>query len=131
MLAFEGNTGPYLLYALTRIRSILRKAAGTPDDQARHHATLLISEPAEKTLALALLRYPATVHAVAQNLEPHRMCQYLYDLAGAYSAFYQNCPVLAAEDAGVRRSRLRLCDLTGRVLADGLATLGIPTVEKM
>lgn len=144
MLAFEGDTGPYLLYALVRIKSIFRKAmergvdvslfALSNEPGARATGSprppFAVVEPAEKTLALALLRYPATVRSAAEHLEPHRLCGYLHDLAGAFSGFFQNCPVLPAEGA-VRDARLRLCALTARVLDDGLTTLGIPTVERM
>ena len=130
LVAFEGNTGPYLLYALVRIRSLFAKAAadGVAFDPA---APLLINEPEEKALALELLRYPKSVAAAADALEPHRLCAYLYDLCTAYSSFYDKCPVLRADDDATRASRMRLCDLAGRVLADGLDTLGIPTVERM
>jgi arginyl-tRNA synthetase len=131
MLTFEGNTGPYLLYALVRTRSVFRKAAdeGVPLDHA--DAPIVIAEPAEKTLALELLRYPSAVEGVAATLEPMRLCAYLYSLAGAYSTFYDACHVLKADTPEIRRSRLRLCDLTSRVLADGLEVLGLPTVERM
>ncbi|MFG0285771.1 MAG: arginine--tRNA ligase [Phycisphaerales bacterium JB039] len=131
MLTFEGNTGPYLLYALVRIRSIFREAKqrGIPEDWA--DAQIHIEHPAEKDLALTLLRYPSVVRAVGDTLEPHRMCAYLYDLAQAYSGFYDKHKVLTAETDQARRSRMRLCALTGRVLADGLTTLGIPTLERM
>ncbi len=129
-LAFEGNTGPYLLYALARIKSMFRKAAerGVGDGwksappSTRHHA--------EKQLALALLRYGATVRSVADSLEPHRLCQYLFEVAGLFSTFYDQCPTLSEEGA-VRDGRLRLCALTARVLEDGLGVLGLPTVERM
>src|SRR5262245_15187985 len=131
MLAFEGNTGPYLLYALVRIRSIFRKGAERGVGDAWRSAPFVASEPAEKALALALLRYPGAVKSVADSLEPHRLCQYLYDLAGAFSVFFDQCPVLAAATPALRDSRLRLCDLTARVLEDGLGVLGIPTLERM
>ncbi|MBC7835725.1 MAG: arginine--tRNA ligase [Phycisphaerales bacterium] len=135
MLAFEGNTGPYLLYALARTRSILRKAAeqpgGPPAPTQGAGAPLRLTEKHEKELALALLRYPGALRSVAQSLEPHRLCQYLYDLAGAFSAFYTNCPVLTAQGDATRASRLRLCALTERLLADGLNLLGIETVDRM
>lgn len=129
-LAFEGNTGPYLLYALARIKSIFRKAAEREigdgwkavPPRAVHHA--------EKQLALALLRYPAAIKGVADALEPHRLCQYLFDLAGAFSTFYDQCPTLSEEGA-IRDGRLRLCALTARVLEDGLGVLGLPTLERM
>lgn len=131
MLAFEGNTGPYLLYALVRIRSIFRRAQerGVALDHAG--APIAVAEPAEKALALELLRYPSAVRGVAVALEPYRLCGYLYALAGAFSSFFDACPVLAAEEPGTRRSRLRLCELTARVLEDGLGALGLPTVERM
>ncbi len=129
MLSFEGNTGPYLLYALVRIRSIFRKAAerGIAVDSK---APILPTEPAERALALVLLRYPETVLAAAEALEPHRLCSLLFETATAFSSFFDACPVLASEGA-VRAGRLRLCDITARVLADGLGTLGIPTLERM
>ena len=90
-----------------------------------------IAEPAEKRLAQMLLRYPAVVADVARTLEPHRLCTYLHDLANAYSAFYETCPVLKAEGGTTRRSRLHLCRLVRRVLADGLDLLGIDAPRSM
>ncbi len=129
MLAAEGNTGPYLLYALVRIKSIFRKAGDALPGFA--DAAVMLNTPEEKTLALALLRFPSAARSVADALEPHRMCQYLYDLAGAFSAFFTACPVLKAETPQLLASRLRLCDLTRRVLEEGFQMLGIPTVERM
>jgi arginyl-tRNA synthetase len=133
MLAFEGNTGPYLLYALVRVRSIFRKAQerGLLGSGPLSEAPLDIAEPAERGLALALLRYPGALQGAGASLAPHHLCGYLFDLASAFALFFDQCPVLAAPDERSRASRLRLCDLTGRVLADGLTTLGIPTLERM
>lgn len=132
MLAFEGNTGPYLLYALARLRSIVRKAAERGIDvAAESRAPLRIVEPAERALALVLLRYPQAVLDVASTLEPHRLCQYVYELAGAFAVFFDQCHVITAPDTATRAARLSLCRLTERVLADGLSTLGIPLVERM
>jgi arginyl-tRNA synthetase len=131
MLAFEGNTGPYLLYALVRLKNIQRKAAQSTAGGGAGGAPVIIDSPDEKNLALALLRYPASVLVVANSLEPHRLCQYLYDLAGAFSTFYNSCHVLDAETPELRASRLRLCALTERVLADGLSLLGIRPLERM
>jgi arginyl-tRNA synthetase len=78
-----------------------------------------------------MLRYPGALASAGDAAEPHRVCQFLYDLAGAYSAFYTNCPVLTAPDPATRKSRLRLCGLASRLLADGLDTLGLPRVERM
>lgn len=132
MLAFEGNTGPYLLYALVRIRSIFRKAMERGITEGEWTtAPIRPTEPAEKALALTLLRYPSVVETVADRLEPHRLCGYVYELAGAFSTFFDQCPVLTAPDEGVRASRLRLCRVVSRVLGDGLGILGIPTVDRM
>jgi arginyl-tRNA synthetase len=133
MLAFEGNTGPYLLYALVRIRSIFRKAAerGAATMDSAREAPILIGGREEKDLALALLRYPGAVRSVAESLEPHRLCQYLFDLAQTFSVFVTNCHVLNAESDPLRNSRLRLCDITQRVMADGLSMLGIRPPDRM
>ncbi|MEM1330569.1 MAG: arginine--tRNA ligase [Planctomycetota bacterium] len=130
MLAFEGDTGPYLLYAVVRVRSIFRKAqdAGIAFDP---DAELLIEHPAEKLLAMKLLAYPGTVQRVAASLEPHRLCSYLFELAGLFSSFFDACPVLRAETDVTRDSRLRLSELTARVMTDGLETLGIPVLDRM
>lgn len=132
MLAFEGDTGPYLLYAVVRTRSILRKAgeAGI-DPGAVAAAPLLLEEPAERTLALGLLRYPGALRAAGENHEPNRLCAYVYSLAGAYSSFFDQCHVLNADTEAKKMSRLRLCSLTARVLEDALTTLGIPFVDRM
>ena len=129
MISFEGNTGPYLQYAHARICSIFTKAdipfAGAAD------AAFVIAEPAEKQLSLKLLRYADVAADAARSLEPHRLCTYLYELADAYSSFYQQCPVLKADGEELKRSRLRLCDLTRRTLADGLSLLGIEAPQRM
>ncbi|MEZ6164801.1 MAG: arginine--tRNA ligase [Phycisphaerales bacterium] len=132
MLAFEGDTGPYLLYALVRIKSIFRKADEAGIDTASiDNAPFDLRDPAEKALALKLLRYPATVEGAGVNHEPNRLCAYAYELASGFSSFFDQCPVLKNDDEALRQSRLRLCALTGRVLEDALHTLGIPTVDRM
>ncbi len=128
MVAFEGDTGPYLQYAHARICSIFTRAGVDEASLAGH--PIVIGEAAEKQLALLLLRYPSVVAGVAESLEPHRLCGYLFELAGAFSSFYQQCPVLKAEEP-VRSSRLRLCSLVRRVLADGLELLGIERPARM
>ena len=128
MLALQGNTAPYLQYACARIASIRRKA---PADAAPADAPLLLAAPAEAALAKHLLNFGLTLEAVAEEYRPNYLCNYLYELAGKFTAFYENCPVLKAEDAATRASRLALCDLAARVLKTGLETLGIETVEQM
>ena len=129
MITFEGNTGPYLQYAHARICSIFSKAGVEPADVAETNFSL--TEPTERRLALALLKYGPVVADVARSLEPHRLCTYLYELADSYSAFYEQCPVLKAETASLGQSRLRLCGLVRRVLADGLELLGIEAPLRM
>jgi len=139
MLAFEGNTGPYLQYALVRIRSILRKARSDLGLPASHfdeggplsEAPFSLDSDQEKTLALQLLRFPGALQGVAETLEPHRLCTYLFDLSTAFSSFFENCPVLRAETEAVRDGRLRLCRVTERVLDAGLRTLGLTPLEQM
>ncbi|MBL8762372.1 MAG: arginine--tRNA ligase, partial [Phycisphaerae bacterium] len=121
----------YLLYAYARIRRIFEKARERGAGDSWKSAAFRIAAPSEKTLALALLPYNAAVARVADTQQPHHLCQYLYDLAGTFSTFYDQCPVVDSPDAATRDSRLRLCDLTGRVLRDGLSALGIPTLERM
>jgi len=127
MISFEGNTGPYLQYAHARICSIFARVEGPMD----RDVPFQLHEPSEKTLALVLMRYGGVVADVCRVLEPHRICTYLYELAEAYNAFYQQCPVAKAEEPVVRASRLRLCGLVRRVIADGLGLLGIQAPERM
>jgi len=130
MLAFEGNTAPYCQYAHARVRSIVRRAE--PADVAElASASIALHEPAERALALELLGFGAVVGAVGDSLQPHKLCTYLYNLATLFSSFYDQCSVLKVEDAHIRRSRLRLVDLTARVLAKGLGLLGIEAPSQM
>ena len=130
MLALQGNTAPYLVYAYARIKSIFRKAEETSNIQ--HSTTnIQLAAPEELTLARHLLNFGITLEAVADELRPNYLCNYLFELAGKFTSFYENCPVLKADDAATRDSRLALCALTARVLKQGLETLGIATVEQM
>ena len=129
MLALQGNTAPYLQYAYARIRSIFRKAGA--DDGRAGGTHFQLEAPEELVLAKHLLNFGLTLEAVAEELRPNYLCNYLYELAGKFTGFYENCPVLKADDAATRNSRLALCDLTARVLQQGLATLGIETIEQM
>lgn len=128
MLSFDGNTAPYLQYAHTRIQSIFRRAEVAPDDC---QGPIVVAEPAEHALAIELLSLADLLSDVERNLEFHRLCTYLYGVATAFTAFYEHCPVLRAEDEGVRASRLALCALTARTLALGLGVIGIATPTRM
>ncbi|EAA4044201.1 arginine--tRNA ligase [Salmonella enterica subsp. enterica] len=129
MLAFEGNTAPYMQYAYTRVLSVFRKA--DTDEQALASAPVIISEDREAQLAARLLQFEETLTVVAREGTPHVMCAYLYDVAGLFSGFYEHCPILSAENDAVRNSRLKLAQLTAKTLKLGLDTLGIETVERM
>jgi arginyl-tRNA synthetase len=129
MLALTGNTAPYLQYAYARIQSIFRKneAGGTPSTLP---ASLTLTAPEEIALAKHLLNFGLSLEAVADEFRPNFLCTYLYDLAGKFMLFFEKCPVLKADEA-TRASRLLLCDLTARVLKQGLDALGIEVVEQM
>ncbi|WP_308063904.1 arginine--tRNA ligase [Escherichia marmotae] len=129
MLAFEGNTAPYMQYAYTRVLSVFRKAEINEDQLAA--APVVIREDREAQLAARLLQFEETLTVVAREGTPHVMCAYLYDLAGLFSGFYEHCPILSAENEEVRNSRLKLALLTAKTLKLGLDTLGIETVERM
>ena len=129
MLAFEGNTAPYMQYAYTRVLSVFRKAE--LEESAIINAAVTISEDREAQLAARLLQFEETLNVVARDGTPHVMCSYLYDLAGLFSGFYEHCPILSAESEAVRNSRLKLALLTAKTLKMGLDTLGIETVERM
>jgi arginyl-tRNA synthetase len=130
LLALNGNTAPYLQYAYARIRSIFRKGGLENFSAAASTPKILVREAAERALARHLLNFGIVIEAVVQDYRPNFLCNYLYELAGYFTTFYENCPVLKAE-AAVRESRLFLCDLTAKVLRQGLTILGIETLEQM
>ncbi len=125
MVAFEGNTGPYIQYACARISSLIRKGELDPN------APFLVCEPQERSLALKLLQYGGVLRDSIQYLEPHRLCTWLYEITECFSAFYQSCPVLKLDDTSLKQSRLRLANVTRRILVDGLDLLGIESPEQM
>ena len=127
LLALTGNTGPYLQYATARIRSLFQKAARQPDAAA---GPVRLTASAERALALRLLGFGAAVTEAARTAEPHKLAGYLFELAAAFTSFYEQCPVLQAEPA-LRDSRLALAALTLRVLLTGLGLLGIPVPDRM
>ncbi|KPY35438.1 MULTISPECIES: arginine--tRNA ligase [Pseudomonas syringae group] len=128
MLSFEGNTAPYLLYAYTRVSGVFRKL-GTPFDASK--GKIVLEAPQEQELAARLAQFTETLNNVAEKGTPHVLCAYLYDLAGLFSSFYENCPILGAENPDQQQSRLRLAALTGRTLKQGLDLLGLETLERM
>ena len=129
MLSFEGNTAPYMQYAYTRIRSIFNRSQ--IDLSEVEQAQLSITDEKERALAIKLLQFEEAVQVVGKDGTPHVLCAYLYELAGAFSSFYEHCPILNHDDQQVKLSRLKLALLTERTLKQGLDLLGIKTVEKM
>src|SRR5580692_7558141 len=128
MISFKGNTGPYLQYATTRIRSIFRRAG---IDEAAAGGPIVIRAPAERELARKLLEFGSVINQVAESAEPHRLCSYLFELASLFTSFYEQCPVLKADDEETRGSRLALCAAVLRVLTVGLGQLGVPVPDRM
>ncbi|MDH4655089.1 arginine--tRNA ligase [Pseudomonas sp. JS3066] len=128
MLSFEGNTAPYLLYAYTRVASVFRKLG---KDFSEIDGQIILAAEQEQALAAKLAQFADTLGNVAEKGVPHILCAYLYDLAGLFSSFYENCPILSAEEQATQQSRLRLAALTGRTLKQGLELLGLQTLERM
>jgi len=130
MLALHGNTAPYLQYAYARIRSIFRKGAIEASAIGAQLPVLSLAAPEEIALAKHLLNFGLTLEGAAEEYRLNFICNYLYELAGRFTAFYENCPVLKAGPEE-RACRLALCDLTARVLKQGLDVLGIEVLEQM
>lgn len=126
MLAFEGNTAPYLQYAYTRIASVFRRA----DEGAFVGSRVILRESEERLLALELARFADAIQLVAREAAPHFLCAYLYALATQFMRFYEACPVLKSE-GDIRASRLMLCRLTADTMRTGLGLLGIDVLETM
>jgi len=129
MLSFDGNTSPYLQYAHARICSIFRRANVERASVRNFEPT--ISHVAERELAMKVLQFDSALWDTLDKYSPHRLCTYLYDLATSFSSFYEQCPVLKAENENEKNSRLMLCDLTARVMQAGLEVLGIESPEQM
>ena len=128
MLNFEGNTAPYLLYAYTRVAGVFRKLG---KDFSEVDGQIVLQAAQEQDLAARLAQFAEILNNVAEKGTPHILCAYLYDVAGLFSSFYENCPILAAETPEQQQSRLRLAALTGRTLKQGLELLGLETLERM
>jgi len=131
MLAMNGNTATYMQYAYARVRSIFRRGGVDIEKLRREPAEIVLSTPAERALAIEILRFAEALDAVLVDYRPNQLTAYLFELANRYSTFFDQCPVLKAETPELRTSRLLLCDLTARTLKQGLALLGIDVVEKM
>jgi len=129
MLALDGNTAPYAINAYVRIRAIFRKA--DRELASAMAAEIQLTEPEERALMLQLIELPRVIEAVAESLEPHRLCTYLYELASRFHRFYERCPVAIVADPSVRESRLALSAAVARTLELGLGLLGIGTVSRM
>jgi arginyl-tRNA synthetase len=127
MLSLQGNTAVYLMYAYARVRSIFRKGE---EAGGKTTATVRLGSPEELALARQLLNFGLALEGVAEEYRPNFLCNYLYDLAGLFARFYENCPVLKSE-GDLRASRLALCGLTAQVLQKGLEILGIEVLEQM
>lgn len=128
MLSFEGNTAPYLLYANTRVNSLFQKAGLAPSDI---QAEFVLATEQDEALAGKLAQFPEIIASVGNKGMPHFLCGYLFELAGAFSSFYEACPILNSDDEALKMSRLKLAALTARILETGLGLLGIPTLERM
>ena len=127
MLAFEGNTSPYLQYAYTRIQSIFRRAGADAD-----MGPVQLTEAAEEALAQKLVLFNDAVQNVAAKGMPHLLCTYLYELSGLFMSFYEACPInKEGVEPAAKASRLTLCAATARVIKQGLALLGIQVLERM
>ena len=128
MLSFEGNTAPYLQYAYTRVLSVFRKSDISEDSLT---GDISLDSDKERALATRLIQFDETITSVANEGTPHVLCAYLYEIATLFSSFYENCPILMAENENLKQSRLKLASLTAKTLKVGLDMLGIKTVDKM
>ena len=128
MLAFEGNTGPYLQYAHARICSIFRRAR--IDRASVRSGHIILNQPHERALAMRLLAYPSAIATTLDSYSPHKLCTYVYELASDFSSFYQECPILKSDEP-MRSSRLALSDFPAQVLKHSLGLLGITAPDQM
>jgi arginyl-tRNA synthetase len=131
MLAMNGNTATYMQYAHARVCGIFRKGQERLGELSRTDRKMVLTHPAERALALAASQLPEAIELVLTDYRPNQLTAYLFELANRFSAFFENCPVLRAETPELLESRLALCDLTAKVLRQGLSLLGIDVVERM
>jgi len=131
MLAMSGNTATYMQYAHARVCGIFRKGQERLGKLSRADGKIVPTHPAERYLALAASQLPEAIELVLADYRPNQLTVYLFELANRFSTFFENCPVLRAETPELLESRLALCDLTAKVLRQGLSLLGIEVVERM
>ena len=131
MLAMNGNTATYMQYAYARVRSIFTKGNIDVTALRQSEKPILLAAPEERALAMELLKFDEAIESVVRDYRPNQLTAYLFELANRYSSFFEQCPVLKADDESVKESRLKLCDLTARTIQLGLRLLGIETVERM
>jgi arginyl-tRNA synthetase len=131
MLALTGNTATYMQYSYARVNGIFGKGSVAIDALRESDATIQLGDPAERALALELLRFTDALADVVEDYRPNMLTSYLFELTKTFFSFYEGCPVLKAEDEQTRNSRLLLCDLTARTIKQGLDLLGIDVVERM
>ena len=131
MMALEGNTATYMQYSYSRVQSIFRRGEVDVDGLRSSFASILLQHPAERHLALGLLQFSEALDQVLEDYRPNQLTTYLFDVAKRFSTFFQECHVLRADDEAVRQSRLLLCDVTARVIRQGLELLGIGVVDRM
>jgi arginyl-tRNA synthetase len=131
MLAVTGDTATYIQYSYARICGIFRKGSIDREALRRAAPAIRLGTPAERRLAVLLLRFPESVEAAIEDCRPHFITQYVFTLADAFTSFYEACQVLKEPDGELRNSRLVICDLTARMLKKGLWLLGIDTCEQM
>jgi arginyl-tRNA synthetase len=131
MLAMTGNTAAYMQNSVARVNGIFGRGGYNPQELRESGVELRLVEPAERALGMQLVRFSEALERVAVEYRPHYLTSYLFELAQLFSGFYEQCPVLKAEDEATKKSRLLLCDLVARILETGLSLLGIRTVERM
>jgi arginyl-tRNA synthetase len=131
MIALDGNTATYIQFAYARVNGIFRKGTIAVDDVRSSQLPIQLAEAAERALGMQLVRFSEALSDVTVDYRPNLLTAYLYDLARAYTAFFENCPVLKAPTEELKLSRLMLCDLTARTIKQGLNLLGIRVAEKM
>jgi arginyl-tRNA synthetase len=127
----NGNTATYMQYGYARVRSIFAKGKVDIDALRNSGAKIILTHPAERALAMEILRFSEALELTISDYRPNQLTSYLFELANRYFTFYENCHVLNAETEELRQSRLLLCDLTARTIRKGLELLGIRVVQKM